>query len=61
MQDEYRKPYLILFNGVTDALELIREGRWAEAETKLMRIQQQAEAAYVDVPGEIRRLYDGKK
>ena len=56
MQDEYRKPYLILFNGITDALALIRECRWAEAEALLMRIQMNAEDAYVNIPAEICRL-----
>ena len=61
MQDEYQKPYLILFNGVTDALELIREKRWAEAETKLMHIQQQAEEAFINVPGGIVKLHQDRK
>ena len=47
--------------GITDALALIQECRWTEAEAKLMHIQQQAEAAYVDVPGEIYKLHQNKE
>ena len=47
MPDEYKKPYLILFNGVTDALELIRKGCRAEAEACLLQAQASAEEVYI--------------
>ena len=45
--DEYKKPYLILFNGITDVLGLIRCGQWAEAEARLIQLQGEAEEAYI--------------
>ena len=40
MQDEYKKPYGILFNGITDALAAL-------VKTCLIKAQQMAEEAYI--------------
>ena len=52
MADEYKKPYLILFNGITDTLECIRQGKWIEAELHLKQVQEEAERVYIDEPEE---------
>ena len=47
MQDEYKKPYCILFNGVTDALAALEDCNYGLVKTLLVRVQQQAEEAYI--------------
>ena len=47
MQDEYKKPYHILFNGVTDALAALEECNYGTVKALLIQAQQQAEEAYI--------------
>ncbi len=42
--DEYRVPYLILFNRVTDALEVLEQSDAADVRQMLIRAQQEVEA-----------------
>ena len=42
--DEYRVPYLILFNRVTDALDILEQSDAADVRQMLIRAQQEAEA-----------------
>ena len=46
--DEYKRPYLILFNGITDALEAIRRGDHAQAELILKSAQISAEKEFIE-------------
>lgn len=46
--DEYKKPYLTLFNGVTDALAALGRGEIALAQALLMKAQAAAEAAFIE-------------
>lgn len=45
--DEYQKPYLHLFNAVTDAIERLRCGACSEAILLLMKAQQEAEELFI--------------
>ena len=45
--DEYKKPYLILFNGITDALEKIDLQDYDRAKEILIQAQQEAEEAFI--------------
>jgi len=45
--DEYKKPYYILFNAITDAIKMFSEDRAAEAMEILYISQIKAEEAFV--------------
>lgn len=47
--DEYRVPYLILFNCVTDALDILEQSDAADVRQMLIRAQQEAEEAFIEV------------
>lgn len=47
MQDEYRRPYTIIFNAVTDALAALDRGDYEQARALLIKAQQNAEEAYI--------------
>ena len=47
--DEYRVPYLILFNRVTDALDILEQSDTADVRQMLIRAQQEAEEAFIEV------------
>lgn len=47
MKDEYRQPYLTLFNGVTDALDAMEAENYGEARKLLKLSQQKAEEAFI--------------
>ena len=47
MNEIYKKMYLRLFNRVTDAIELIKEGKGAQAEELLIAAQQETEEIYI--------------
>ena len=47
MQDEYKKPYGILFNGITDALAALEEYNFGQVKTCLIKAQQMAEEAFI--------------
>ena len=47
MKDEYKQPYLTLFNGVTDALGALESENYGEARELLKLSQQKAEEAFV--------------
>lgn len=51
MADEYKRSYFILFNGITDTLAALDAGKLAEARTRLIRAQQEAEEAYISQDG----------
>ena len=51
MADEYKISYFILFNGITDTLAALDAGKLAEARTRLIRAQQEAEEAYISQDG----------
>lgn len=44
---EYKKPYHILFNSITDAMQMLRENRNAAAMEILCMAQLRAEEAFV--------------
>ena len=46
--DEYKKPYLILWNGVTDAIEALEKQNYGYAKEILIKVQQEAEETYID-------------
>ena len=48
---DYQKMYTIMFNGVTDALDMIRQERIREARYLLKQAQQQAEEIYIKASG----------
>ncbi len=48
MQTEFREMYLHLFNAVSDALELLAQGRAAEADALLKRAQCECEELYIE-------------
>ena len=48
LDNEYRKPYMVLFNDVTDAIQALDQRNIAGAKTLLIRAQQQAEAAFLE-------------
>ena len=45
---EYDKLYYLLFNAITDAVELLRQGDAEEAEASLIRAQQTAEELFME-------------
>jgi len=45
--DEYKKPYLTLWNAVTDATKAIEQQNFGLAKELLKKAQQDAEEAYV--------------
>lgn len=45
--DEYKKPYLILFNRITDALEKLTQLDYEGAKEILIQAQQEAEDAFI--------------
>lgn len=45
--DEYKKPYLMLFNRITDALEKIDQQDYESAKEILIQAQQEAEEAFI--------------
>ena len=45
--DEYKKPYFLLWSGITDALEAIRSRNYGRAEERLMEAQKEAEEAWI--------------
>ena len=47
IQEEYKKPYFILFNGVTDALTALKDQNYGLVKSFLTRAQQQAEEAFI--------------
>ena len=47
MEDEYKKPYLTLFNGVTDALGALEAENYGEAKELLKLSQREAEEAFI--------------
>ena len=47
MQDEYKQPYLTLFNAVTDALEALRMRNYGVAEATLVLAQTRAEEDFL--------------
>ena len=47
--DEYKKPYLTLFNSVTDALEALERQNYGTAKEILIHGQQTAEEIFINV------------
>ena len=47
--DEYKRPYLILFNSVTDALTALEHSDPGDAAEILIKAQQDAEDAYIEM------------
>ena len=45
--DEYKRPYLILFNGITDALEKMDRQDYDSVKEILIHAQQEAEEAFI--------------
>ena len=45
--DEYKKPYLILFNRITDALEKMDWQDYENAKEILIQAQREAEEAFI--------------
>ena len=46
-RDEYKLPYLLLFRGVTEALEQLQQQNYGLAAALLKKAQQDAEQAYI--------------
>ena len=46
-QSEYKQPYLLLFRGVTEALEQLQQQNYGLAAALLKQAQQAAEEAYI--------------
>ena len=46
--DEYRKPYLTLFNSVTDAPEALERQNYGTAKETLIHAQQTAEDTFIN-------------
>lgn len=53
IMEEYRVPYLILFNRVTDALEALEKDGKADVRDMLIRAQQEAEEAFTAAEGDV--------
>ncbi len=49
--NQYKKPYLILFNAITDSLEKMNESDFCEAKRLLIQAQIDAEEEYVSFEG----------
>ena len=47
MMDEYKTPYLILFNGITDALEMLDRQELKGVRELLIQAQQKAEETFI--------------
>ena len=50
--DSYKKPYLHLFNSISDAAEQIRKANYGCALSILLTAQADAEALFLDAEGE---------
>ena len=48
----YKKMYFMLFNVITDVLELLEKGNVWEAKSRLMKAQQDAEEVYISWNGD---------
>lgn len=59
MMDEFHKHYAALFNGVTDALEDLKQLNYGQAEARLRRAQQDAENAFMAIWAEDVRQLEG--
>ena len=46
--DEYKTPYLILFNSITDALAMLERQNYGTVKELLIKAQKDAETAFVD-------------
>lgn len=44
---DYEKLYKILFNGITDTIEIMEEHNYITAELALIRLQQKAEDLFI--------------
>jgi len=42
------KPYSILFNAITDALGLMRKGKFEQAQAVLVKAQQETEDSFIN-------------
>lgn len=51
----FQRMYLLLFNRITDAIEVIERGDAAEAKAVLIRAQQDAEELYLSADEESER------
>ena len=49
---EYQKPYLHLFNAVTDALEQLKQQNYGVVKDLLIRAQQEAEELFISTNDE---------
>jgi len=49
----YKKMYLLLFNAITDVLELLEKGNVWDAKKILMNAQSEAEEIYISWNGDI--------
>ena len=47
--DEYKKPYLVLFNSLTDIAEEIEKQNYGRAKQLIAEAQQQAEEMYISI------------
>ena len=47
--DEYKKPYLILFNSLTDIAEEIEKQNYGRAKQLIEEVQQKAEEMYISM------------
>ena len=47
MMDEFHKHYAALFNGVTDALEDLKELNYGQAESRLRRLKEEVDKTYL--------------
>lgn len=50
--DEYKKPYLCLFNAVTDAVEQVKAQNFGLALRTLERAQEEAEHLFIEIEQE---------
>lgn len=45
--DQYKKPYLILFNAITDAIKMLKENRAVDAMEILYTSQMKSEETFI--------------
>ena len=50
--DEYKRPYLALFNRLTDTLEALEEKDYGKAEFMVRLAQQEAEERFISQDGQ---------
>ena len=50
--DEYKKPYLILWGGCTEALEALEHQNYGQARELLIKAQQEAEEQFLEAEEE---------